>query len=253
VSGGLKALFLHLSPALLGILSGTLLCHLIMADFTLNIAALLWELHWTFKATHIVAFFAFFSAVAFAELKCALLKRFLRVQIISILFLDTLQGSSTHRSSSSHGYDHNAFWSKNRPPHPDPWNQRPRRPWCPHPQTDVCWYIWTKCSFIWAWQLVPFPLCLSITFRLPWPSFQAPFATSDDCWSLTFLQQTKLLPMKPYLFFAFLAGRKSDPFIFPKIFTNWLAHPCHKYSPQNLPSSVVLPKHWTLQEFWHSY
>ena len=41
VSRGLKALFLHLSPALLGILSGTLLCHLIMADFTLNIAALL--------------------------------------------------------------------------------------------------------------------------------------------------------------------------------------------------------------------
>ena len=83
-------------------------CHLIMADFTLNIAALLWELHWTFKATHIVAFFAFFSAAAFAELKCALLKRFLRVQIISILFLDTLQGSSTHRTSSYHGYDHNS-------------------------------------------------------------------------------------------------------------------------------------------------
>ena len=41
VSRGLKALFLHLSPALLGILSGTLLCHLIMADFTLNIAAML--------------------------------------------------------------------------------------------------------------------------------------------------------------------------------------------------------------------
>ena len=115
-----------------GILGGALLCNLIIADFTLNIAALLWELHWTFKATHIVAFFAFFSAAAFAELKCALLKRFLRVQIISILFLDTLQGSSTHRSSSSHGYDHNsvqpAFWSKNRPPHPDPWNQWPRWP-----------------------------------------------------------------------------------------------------------------------------
>ena len=72
------------------------------ADFTLNVPALLWELHWTFKATHIVAFFAFFSAAAFAELKCALLKRFLRVQIISILFLDTLQGSLTHCSSSSH-------------------------------------------------------------------------------------------------------------------------------------------------------
>ena len=119
MSRGLKALFLHLSPALLGILSGTLLCHLIMADLTLNIAALLWELHWTFKATHIVAFFAFFSAASFAELKCALLKRFLWVQIISILFLDTLRGSSTHRSWSSHGYDHNsvwpAFWSKNRP------------------------------------------------------------------------------------------------------------------------------------------
>ena len=90
-------------------------------------------------------------------------------------------------------------------------------------------------------QLVPFPLCLSIPFRLPWPTFPAPFAISDDRWSLTFLQQTKLLPMKPYLLFAFLAGRKSDPFIFPKIFTNLSAHPCHKYSPQNLPSSVVLP------------
>ena len=123
VSRGLKALFLHLSRALLGILSGALLCHLIMADFTLNIAALLWELHWTFKARHIVAFFAFFSAAAFVELKCALLKRFLRVQNISILFLDTLRGSSTYRSWSSHGYDHNsvwpAFWSRNRPPHPD--------------------------------------------------------------------------------------------------------------------------------------
>ena len=41
VSRGLKALFLHLSRALLGILSGALLCHLIMADFTLNIAAML--------------------------------------------------------------------------------------------------------------------------------------------------------------------------------------------------------------------
>ena len=55
VSRGLKALFLHLSRALLGILSGALLCHLIMADFTLNIAAMLWGLHWTFKARHIVA------------------------------------------------------------------------------------------------------------------------------------------------------------------------------------------------------
>ena len=123
----------------------------------------------------------------------------------------------------------------------------------PHPPTDVCWYIWTICSFIWARQLVPFPLCLSIASRLPWPTFPAPFATSDDRWSLTFLQQMKLLPMNPFLLFAFLAGRKSDPFIFPKIFTNSLAHLCHKYSPQNLPSSVVLPKHWTLQEFWHTY
>ena len=41
VSRGLKALFLHLSRALLGILSGALLCHFIMADFTLNIAAML--------------------------------------------------------------------------------------------------------------------------------------------------------------------------------------------------------------------
>ena len=145
------------------------------------------------------------------------------------------------------------LWSKNRPPHPDPWNQRPQRPWSPHPPTDVCCYIWTICTFNWARQLVPFPFCLSIPFRLPWPTFPAPFATSDDCWSLTFLQKTKLLPMKPYLLFAFLAGRKSDPFIFPKIFTNLSAHPCHKYSPQNLPSSVVLPKHWTLQEFWHIY
>ena len=219
--------------------------------------ALLWEVHWTFKVRHIVAFFTFFSSAAFVELKCALLKRFLRVQNISILFLDTLRGSSTHRSWSSHGYDHNsvwpAFWSRNRPPHPDPWNQRPRRPWSPHPQTDVCWYIWTSCSFIWARQSVPFPLCLSIPFRLFWPTFPAPFATSDDRWSLTFLQQTKLLPMKPYLLFAFLmAGRKSDPFIFPKLFTNSSAHPCHKYS-QNLPSSAVLQKHRTLQEFWHSY
>ena len=52
-------------------------------------------------------------------------------------------------------------------------------------------------------SLVPFPLCLSIPFRLPWPTFPAPCATSDDRWSLTFLQQTKLLPMKPYLLFAF--------------------------------------------------
>ena len=60
----------------------------------------------------------------------------------------------------------------------------------------------------------PFPLCLSIPFRLFWPTFPAPFATSDGRWPLTFLQQTKLLPMKPYLLFAFLmAGRKSDPFI----------------------------------------
>ena len=147
-----------------------------------------------------------------------------------------------------------AFNDVSRPaPHPDPWNQRPRRPWSPHPQTDVCWYIWTSCSFIWARQSVPFPLCLSIPFHLFWPTFPAPFATSDDRWSLTFLQQTKLLPMKPYLLFAFLmAGRKSDPFIFPKIFTNSSAHPCHKYS-QNLPSSAVLQKHRTLQEFWHIY
>ena len=39
--GGLKALFLHLSRALLGILSGALLCHVIMADFTLNVTAML--------------------------------------------------------------------------------------------------------------------------------------------------------------------------------------------------------------------
>ena len=88
----LKALFLLLSRALLRILSGALLCHLIMADFTLNITALLWELDWTFEARHIVAFFAFFSAAAFVELKCALLKKFLRVQNISILFFDTLWG-----------------------------------------------------------------------------------------------------------------------------------------------------------------
>ena len=137
---------------------------------------------------------------------CTVLKKFLRVQNISIFFLDTFPGSSTNRSWSSHGYDHNsvwpAFWSKNRPPHPDLWNQRPHRPWSPHPPTDVCWYIWTICSFIWARQLVPFPLCLSIPFRLPWPTFPAPFATSNDRWSLTFLQQMKLLPMKPYLLFA---------------------------------------------------
>ena len=53
-------------------------------------------------------------------------------------------------------------------------------------------------------------------------------------------------------FCLFLAGRKSCPFIFPKIFTNLSAHPCHKYS-QNLPSSAVLQKHQTLQEFWHCY
>ena len=48
VSRGLKALFLHLSRALLGILGGALLlCHLIIADLTLNIAALLGGLHWT--------------------------------------------------------------------------------------------------------------------------------------------------------------------------------------------------------------
>ena len=105
----LKALFLLLSRALLRILSGALLCHLIMADFTLNITALLWELDWTFKARHIVAFFAFFSAAAFVELKCALLKKFLRVQNISILFFDTLRGSSSHRSCASHGYDHNSI------------------------------------------------------------------------------------------------------------------------------------------------
>ena len=105
LSRGLKALFLHLSRALLGILSGALLYHLIMADFTLNIAAMLWELHWTFKAGHI--------------------------------------------------------------------------------------------------------------------------AISDDRCSFTFLQQTKLLPMKPYLLFAILATRRSDPLIFPKIFTNLSAHPCH--------------------------
>ena len=73
VSRELKALFFHLSRALHGILSGALLCHLIMADFTLNIAAKLWKLHWTFKVRHIVAFFAFFSAAAFVQLKCALL------------------------------------------------------------------------------------------------------------------------------------------------------------------------------------
>ena len=50
----------------------------------------------------------FFSAAAFVELKCALLKKFLRVQNISILFFDSLRGSSTHRSWSSHGYDHNS-------------------------------------------------------------------------------------------------------------------------------------------------
>ena len=38
VSRGLKVLFLYFSRALLGILSGALLCHLIMAEFTLNIA-----------------------------------------------------------------------------------------------------------------------------------------------------------------------------------------------------------------------
>ena len=41
VSRGIKALFLHLSRALLEMLSGALLYHLIMADFTLNIAAML--------------------------------------------------------------------------------------------------------------------------------------------------------------------------------------------------------------------
>ena len=41
----LRGLFLHLSRALLGILGGALLCHLIIADFMLNIAALLGGLH----------------------------------------------------------------------------------------------------------------------------------------------------------------------------------------------------------------
>ena len=45
VSRGLIELFLQLSRALLGILSGALLCHLIMEEFTLNITALLGELH----------------------------------------------------------------------------------------------------------------------------------------------------------------------------------------------------------------
>ena len=75
--------------------------------------------------------------------------------------------------------------------------------------------------FIGAQQLVPFPFSLSTLFRLLLPTFPAPFDISDDRWSLTFLQATKLLPMKPCLFFAFLAGQKSAPFsFFPKIFIN---------------------------------
>merc|ERR1719282_360256 len=59
------------------ILCGTLLRHLVMANFALHIAALLRELHRTFKAGHIVAFFAFLCAADFVELKRAFLKRFL--------------------------------------------------------------------------------------------------------------------------------------------------------------------------------
>ena len=48
-----------------------------MANFALHIAALLRELHRTFEAGHIVAFFAFLCAADFVELKRAFLKRFL--------------------------------------------------------------------------------------------------------------------------------------------------------------------------------
>ena len=44
-------------------------------------------------------------------------------------------------------------------------------------------------------------------------------ATLDDCWSFTFLQQTKLVPKKLCLLFAVLGCRKLDPFTFPKFFT----------------------------------
>ena len=87
--------------------------------------------------------------------------------------------------------------------HPDPWDQRPRRPWSPHPQTNVCWYIRTSCSFIWARQSVPFPLSLSIPFRLFWLTFPAPFATSDDRWSLTFYNRRNCCRWSPIFFLPF--------------------------------------------------
>ena len=171
-----------------------------------------------------------------------------RVQNISVFLFEEVP-----RVAASHGYDHNSIWPVGIVPLipiliiKDPSDQGPS-------SSNQCLLVYLN--------NMQFYLSSTISSLSPLPlnSFPPSLANLSSsicnfryCWSLTFLQQTKLLPMKPYLLFAFLAGRKSDPFIFPKIFTNSLTHPCHKYSPQNLHSSVLLPKHWTLQEFWHSY
>ena len=123
----------------------------------------------------------------------------------------------------------------------------------PHPLIDVCWYIWTICSYL--------SLTISSLSLLSLKSFPSSLVnlSSSICnfrWSLvSHFSTTDETAADEALssFCLFLAGRKSCPFIFPKMFTNLSADPCHKYSPPNLPSSVVLPKHRTLQEFWHIY
>ena len=88
------------------------------------------------------------------------------------------------------------------------------------------------------------------TFPPSWPT-PTPSATLDDCWSFTFLQLTNLVPKKLCLLFAFLGCRKLDPFTFPNFSQILQPDPYHKCLPQNLPFNVVLPKYWTLEEFWY--
>ena len=118
------------------------------------------------------------------------------------------------------GYDHNsvwpAFWSKNRPTHPDHRNKRPRQPWSSHPPPDVCWYIWTICSFIWAWQLVPFPPVFQFLSAFPGQPFQLHLRLQMIAGLSLFYKRQNCCRWSPIFFLPFFGWSEVLPIHFSK-------------------------------------
>ena len=97
----------------------------------------------------------------------------------------------------------------------------------PHPPTDVCWCIWTICSYL-SLTIISLSLFLSTPFLF--------YKWQNCCW------------WSPVFFLHFCPAGSLIRSFFQRFSQIGQPFPCHKCSPQNMP---VLPKHRTLPEFWH--